>query len=375
MVKRFHKKIDHFRQCSNSTYQNLVGLVQDLQVLIKADKVERQSERAADKAEFQVLMKADKVERQSERAADKAEFQALMKADKVERQLERAADKVELKQLLNGYKPLWTKAAAHYELSVRTYIKNRRQINDVEAYKCQNVQQLADICLPAGYEFKQHNATKIFGIRTTTQMGVRATNLAKIALRHISTLRRWMESTTIAGSDVRNDNLTRKLSILEKHLHAYDALHSNPYSPTSEEAKLQYLRDDRLGFFAFTSVILADQPSEGFIEELEIDYRLLPTVVLQGISLFVGEIKSGSGGGTYELALRQVLRRLGVLYMAGLYSLGDHASNYSFVGVGEIVSPNVLWNDPDANTIEKIKKTAGIVMYPPALHITVELIA
>ena len=65
-------------------------------------------------------MKAGKVERQSERAADKAEFQALMKADKVERQLERAADKVELKQLLNGYKPLWTKAAAHYELSVRT---------------------------------------------------------------------------------------------------------------------------------------------------------------------------------------------------------------------------------------------------------------
>ena len=73
----------------------------------------------------------------------------------------------------------------------------------------------------------------------------------------------------------------------------YDALHSNPFSPTSEEAKLQYLRDDRLGFFAFTSAILADQPSEGFIEELEIDYRLLPTVVLQGISLFVGEIKSG----------------------------------------------------------------------------------
>ena len=61
--------------------------------------------------------------------------------------------------------------------------------------------------------------------------------------------------------------------------------------------------------------------------------------------------------------------------MAGLYSLGDHAPYYSFVGVGEIVSPNVLWNDPDANTIEKIKKTAGIVMYPSALHITVELIA
>jgi hypothetical protein len=61
--------------------------------------------------------------------------------------------------------------------------------------------------------------------------------------------------------------------------------------------------------------------------------------------------------------------------MAGLYSLGDHASYYSFVGVGEIVSANVLWNDPDANTIEKIKKTAGIVMYPSALHITVELIA
>ena len=318
MVKRFHKKIDNFRQCSNSTYESLVGLVQGLQVLIKADKVERQteraadkaefqalmkadkverqSERAADKAEFQALMKADKVERQSERAADKAEFQALMKADKVERQLERVADKVELKQLLNGYKPLWTKAAAHYELSVRKYIKNRRQIYDVEAYKCQNVQQLADICLPAGYEFKQQNATKIFGIRTTAQMGVRATNLAKIALPQISTLRRWMESTTIAGRDVRNDNLTRKLSILEKHLHAYDALHSNPYSPTSEEAKLQYLRDDRLGFFAFTSVILADQPSEGFIEELEIDYRLLPTVVLQGISLFVGGDQKWLGG-------------------------------------------------------------------------------
>ena len=150
-----------------------------------------------------------------------------------------------------------------------------------------------------------------------------------------------------------------------------------PYTtiPTSDDAKLQYLRDDRLGFFAFISAILADQERDGFVEELEIDYRLSPTVVLQMISIFVGEIKSGSGAGTYDLALYQVVRRLGVLYMAALHSLGDISPHYSFVGVGEIVSPNPSWMNPDSNNIEDAKKSAGIVAYPQGLLITVEAIA
>ena len=347
-------------RCSESS-PTLVDLIQSLREDFKADKAERQRERAADMDLIQRLredFKADKAERQQERAADKAE-----------RQQERAADKVELKELLKSYEPLWNKAAAHYELSVRTYIMNRRKIDDVGAFKCQSVQQLAEICLPTGYEYNQENATKIAGIRTSAQLGARATNLAKIALKQISTLRNWMKSAS------KNKDLSRKYNVLKNYLSAYDSLHSNSSSPTSEEAKLQYLRDDRLGFFAFTSAILADQELEGFVEELEIDFRLSPTVMLRTISLFVGEIKSGSGGGTYELSLYQVIRRLGVLYMAGRHSLGDHAAHYSFVGVGEIISPNAEWNDPTKDLIEVIKKTAGIVEYPPALLITVEAIA
>eukprot|EP01036_Dinobryon_divergens_P026984 gene26984-35689_t len=252
---------------------------------------------------------ADKAERQLEREADKAERQLEREADKAERQLEREVDKSDLRKYLKG------------------------KINDVEAYKCQSVQQLAGICLPTGYEFKEQNVTKISGIRSRAQIGMRATNLARVALKQIS------QTSTSSIS-----------------------------SPKSDEAKVQYLRDDRLGFFTYTSAILTNQELEGFVEDLEIDFRL---VVLQAISLFVGEIKSGSGGGTFNTSLRQLLRRLGVLYMAGLHSLGDLAPNYSFVGVGEIISPNDDWMDPDAELIDKIKNEAGIVGYPAALQISV----
>jgi hypothetical protein len=211
-------------------------------------------------------------------------------------------------------------------------------------------------------------------------MGARATNLAKTALQQISPLREWIKSAKLKIESSKNSGredhtyLKRKLNILDYHLRAYDALHNNFSSPTSDDAKLQYLRDDRLGFFAFTSAILADQERDGFVEELEIDYRLSPTVVLQMISIFVGEIKSGSGAGTYDLALYQVVRRLGVLYMVALYSLlGDYAPYYSFAGVGEIFSPNNSWMNRDSsNKIEDIKKFAGIVAYPlPGLLIII----
>ena len=219
-----NKKISNFFRCSaESSNQTLVDLILDLRKDMKTDKADRQSDRAADKAE-----------RQLERAADKAE-----------RQLERAADKAELQQLLDGFKPLWTKAAAHYELSARSYIMNRRKIDDVEAFKCQNLQQLAEICLPASYEFKQQSATKISGIRTSAQMGARATNLAKTALQQISPLREWIKSAKLKIESSKNSGredhtyLKRKLGILDFHLRAYDALHNNFSSPTSDDAKLQ----------------------------------------------------------------------------------------------------------------------------------------
>eukprot|EP01035_Chromulina_nebulosa_P021851 gene21851-28285_t len=253
-------------------------------------------------------------------------------ADKAERQLEREADKAERQLEREGTNHFGKKRPLTMS-SLSAHIMNRRKINDVEAYKCQSVQQLAGICLPTGYEFKEQNVTKISGIRSRAQIGMRATNLARVALKQIS------QTSTSSIS-----------------------------SPKSDEAKVQYLRDDRLGFFTYTSAILTNQELEGFVEDLEIDFRL---VVLQAISLFVGEIKSGSGGGTFNTSLRQLLRRLGVLYMAGLHSLGDLAPNYSFVGVGEIISPNDDWMDPDAELIDKIKNEAGIVGYPAALQISV----
>lgn len=61
--------------------------------------------------------------------------------------------------------------------------------------------------------------------------------------------------------------------------------------------------------------------------------------------------------------------------MTGCLILGrvaQLAPHYSFVGVGEIVCPNILGREPGSYKIEKIKK---IVAYSPGLFITVEAIA
>ena len=85
-------------------------------------------------------------------------------------------------------------------------------------------------------------------------------------------------------------------------------------SKSNEEIAL-YLRDWRLGFFAFTSLILTDD--SGFIKELEMDFRELPSISGNLITLQAGEIKSRRG---YEMTLYQILKRLGVLHMAATHS-------------------------------------------------------
>lgn len=203
--------------------------------------------------------------------------------------------------------------------------------------------------------------------------------LAEVALKQIPILREWLKSAEKKlkfpqlSEDINISELKRKYHTLKRRLEDYDDMHSNISNPTSYDAKLQYLRDERLGFFAYTSAILCNQDREGYIEEIEMDFRKLPTVSQNFISLSVGEIKSGTG--KYEFAIYQVVRRLGVLYMAGRHSLDTCEANYSFIGIGEIISPNADWKDPSKKDIEKHMDEAGIVEYPPTLQITVDVIA
>mmetsp|Transcript_32710 Transcript_32710/g.44852 ORF Transcript_32710/g.44852 Transcript_32710/m.44852 type:complete len:91 (-) Transcript_32710:77-349(-) len=78
-----------------------------------------------------------------------------------------------------------------------------------------------------------------------------------------------------------------------------------------------------------------------------------------------------SGTCDFKEATIQVVRRLGVLYMAALHVLGDLKGNYVFSGVGELFSP-LEWLDPTDDEIEEAKVQADIIQYPNDISITTE---
>jgi hypothetical protein len=128
------------------------------------------------------------------------------------------------------------------------------------------------------------------------------------------------------------------------------------------------LRTSRLGFFAYSSLLITDQEVSGFIEELEVDFLRLPILVIDKITHFAGEVKFGSA--RLE-AMVQAMRRIGVFYMAGKHVLGKKHKKYTFEGHGQIASPRD-WQNPTRDQIDDLKVQAGIKEYPPILYIVME---
>ena len=241
---------------------------------------------------------------------------------------------------------------------------------------CQSLNQLAEICLPNDYNFESaHEFTdkdKI-GALPVAAVSKRAQLLMKIARKQIPLLRLWIESKeeTIeidmkkVGKDKQKqkrnqtlDNLERKVNMLRRELKNYDRCNG----------KSEYLRTGRLGFFAYSTVLIANQSESGFIEELEIDFLRQPTLVIDKITHFAGEVKFGKAR---KDAMVQALRRVGVFYMAGKHVLGKKHKEFIFEGYGQIASPRD-WQNPTRVEIDALKGAAGILEYPPELYIVME---
>ena len=86
----------------------------------------------------------------------------------------------------------------------------------------------------------------------------------------------------------------------------------------------------------------------------------------------IGEIKSG--GGDLKKALVQLLRRIGVLYMAGIHSI-PQSDQYrcQYTALGLVYMPFNCESLPES-VIDSCKVTAGIKEYPPNIVFRVEKI-
>ena len=237
-------------------------------------------------------------------------------------------------------------------------------------YTCQTLQQLAEICLPMEYDFEKGSNfadKKKLGAAPIVAVGGRVQTLIKIAEKQISTLENWISSAKerlLSTEDKESKNeLKRKVSILQIELDGY--LECETYL-----GKTEFLRTNRLGFFAYSTVVMNNQSRDGFIEELEIDF-LRPTVLNNDrIVYYAGEIKFGRG--SREEAILQVLRRVGVFYMAGKHVLGDNQhKNFQWNAFCQIAN-RFGWIDPTRDEITRLMTDAGILEYPSYINVVME---
>jgi len=263
-------------------------------------------------------------------------------------------------------KSLFVKAGSTYELSVRNTLRNRPQYL-AEGYKCKSLQKLSSVCLPAEVGFDKKKLAK--KEQYDKIIGQRSNNLVNIALKQVDNLRQWLsnansrlQSSSPPLDDNEKKNLIRKVSILKNKFSEYDQL-------LNEKDRALFLRDDPLGFYLFTSLLLIDKDKFGFVEEIEVDFAQPSRVIGNQICIYVGEMKSGTCD--FKEATIQVVRRLGVLYMTALHALGDLQGNYVFSGIGELLSP-LEWLDPTDDEIEEAKVQADIIQYPNDISITTE---
>ena len=283
-----------------------------------------------------------------------------------------------LSNIVDTYGVKWEQASDTYEIMARTQI--RKRFPNAKVVSCQSLRQLAEICLPNDYNFEsdqiftdknKNGALPIAAVEKRVQL------LLKIARKQIPILRSWMESAEEmiatekkkAGKDTTKKLKTnpiismseRKVNVLRQELEDYDRC--------SAKSKTLYLRTSRLGFFAYSTVLIANQTTFGFIEELEVDFLRLPTLVIDKITHFAGEVKFGKGA--RKDAMVQALRRVGVFYMAGKHILGKKHKKFTFEGHGQIASPRD-WQDPTRDEINNLKNDAGILEYPSRLYVVME---
>ena len=270
--------------------------------------------------------------------------------------------------LEDAYGDKWIQASDTYEILARENIK--KKYPDAKMYTCQTLQQLAEICLPMEYDFEKGSTfadKKKLGAASIIAVGGRVQNLIKIAEKQIGTLVNWLASAkerllSTKDKDTK-DELKRKTSTLQIELDRYLECE------TCLE-KTEFLRTNRLGFFAYSTVVMNNQSRNGFIEELEIDF-LRPSVLHNDrIVYYAGEIKFGRGSRTE--AILQVLRRVGVCYMAGKHVLGDNQhKNFQWSAFCQIAN-RFGWFDPIRDEIEDLKIDAGILEYPPYINVVME---
>ena len=272
---------------------------------------------------------------------------------------------------IESNEPLWQKAGSIYELMARNEIRRTRSEDFADPLLIQDLRVLSEACLPKHYDFSKRKASSATSESARSQLAQRTLSLAKVAWNNIPTLQKWREEAHLnisSGtiSSEKKKSLRRKLGFLDSRLDEYLKL------PRSKDRRLSFLSDSRLGFFSYSNVLLQDS-SEGFIEELEFDVQGSTDCNGNTISMNVGEIKSGTGD--LSKALVQILKRVGVMYMAGLHSMSPEARDrYEYSVLGVVYTP-FNWENPEECIIDRCKIEAGIKQYPNNILFRVERIS
>jgi hypothetical protein len=266
--------------------------------------------------------------------------------------------------------PLWKKAGSTYELVARGIVSQSRGPAFAKKVTIQSLTQLAEVCLPSRYDVikkKPIPQSKMNSARK--QMSDRATTLARLALEQVPYLEAWVNLSQSKLSKLQKnlkdeyvDSVKRKLGLVSGSLIQFNDIHD-------DFGKLMFLRDDRLGFFCFSRLLLTDPDLDGFVEELDLDIAGSVTVQNNVVSYTVGEIKSGND---CKQSITQLAKRLGIMYLATVHILPE-SEKFTFTGTGIVYNP-YDWKDPDPQLIEACKVNTGIKEFPSTMTFEMETI-
>ena len=261
--------------------------------------------------------------------------------------------------------PLWRKAGITYEVSVRNELRRVRGEGFAGCLVIRDLLSLSSACLPPDFDESQPTS----GGRQEAafaRIQDRALSLAKLALTAVPSIQKWLDDAEkrINSEELKRPErkvLNHTINLLKGRLLLFHEL--------PEGDKLLFLTKDRLGFFCYSSLLLADS-SKGFVEDLEFDCKGTMELVGATICIFLAEIKSGVGDRTE--AIVQLLKRIGFLYLAGQHSLPEsQRSNFKFSASGLLCTP-LDWEDPDQMEIESCKAKIGLLGYPRDIKITMQ---
>lgn len=246
--------------------------------------------------------------------------------------------------------PLWVNAGSTFELTAKGVLQRIKGNAFVESLSIQTLDALACDCLPSNFDYDtghvKHATSESI---CTAREYERVDKMSHCSYKRISRLKDWLSKNQQEKSN------RRKADLLTDRLKVYDSLRT-------ENEKVKFLCHDRLGFFGFTNHILKDSMKDGFIEELELDMRGHIDVTNFRVTREIAEIKSG--GNILRKATLQLVKRLGVLYLAGKYCLPKKLeSKYNFESIGRLYSAGKC-ESPDESLIDSCKEEAGLVDYP-----------